>query len=52
MPNLCENLFGFSPTVLGHQARRANLMEAGHAERPAYYRKSSSTSVVVCVGSE
>jgi hypothetical protein len=31
MPNLCENLFGFSPTVLGHQARRANLMEAGHA---------------------
>jgi hypothetical protein len=30
--NLCEKLFGFSPTVLGNQARGANLMEAGRAE--------------------
>jgi len=31
--NLCEKLFGFSPTVLGNQA---NLMEASRVERPAY----------------
>ena len=30
--NLCAKLFGFSPTVLGNQARGANLMEAGRAE--------------------
>jgi len=29
--NLCEKLFGFSPTVLSNQARGANLMEASRA---------------------
>ena len=46
--NLCEKLFGFSPTVLGNQA---NLMEAGRVERPSYSRKSSSSAVLVCAGS-
>jgi hypothetical protein len=31
MPEISEKLFGFSPTVLGNQARGANLMEAGRA---------------------
>ena len=30
--NLCEKLFGFSPTVLGNQARGTNMMEVGRAE--------------------
>jgi hypothetical protein len=49
--NPCQKLFGFSPTVLGNQARGANLMEAGRAEKTCYSRKSSSASLVVCVGS-
>ncbi len=39
--NLCENLFGFSHTVLGNQARSANLMEAGRADRSSQRRDNA-----------
>jgi len=39
--NLCENLFGFSHTILGNQARSANLMEAGRADRSSQRRDNA-----------